>query len=266
MGANSSIEWTTHTFNPWWGCTKVSPACDHCYAEALAKRRGFQAWGPGAPIRLLSDAHWREPLKWNAAAIEASERPRVFCASMADVFEGRNEHAQLRERLWRLIDKTPNLDWLLLTKRPNKVNQLAPWGGTWPANVWVGTTVENQEWTDKRLPHLLAVPSVVRFVSAEPLLGPVDLTRYMLARPRVDWVILGGESGSSARPMQPEWARSVREQCVAADVPLHFKQWGTFAPRGNPEQLVRLGKKKAGRELDGREWDGLPSPRTAEAV
>jgi len=266
MGANSTIEWTTHTFNPWWGCTNVSPACDHCYAELLAKRRGFRVWGPGAFIRQLSDAHWREPLKWNERATRASDRPRVFCASMADVFEGRPEQAPLRERLWKIVVATPNLDWLLLTKRPGKIAELVPWQEAWPRNVWVGTTAENQEWTDKRLPHLLALPAIVRFVSVEPLLGPVDLSTFLHGERRIDWVIVGGESGAAARPMNAGWVRAVRDQCVAAGVPLHFKQWGTFGPRNGSDGLVRLGKKSAGRSLDGRTWDQLPNREGGIAV
>ena len=258
MGANSTIEWTMHTFNPWWRCTKVSPACDNCYAEHLARRRGFRVWGPDAPMRQLSDAHWHQPIKWNDRAAHAAERPRVFCASMADVFEGRPDQAPLRDRLWKLVGETPNLDWLLLTKRPAKIAQLVPWREGWPPNVWIGTTVENQEWADKRLPHLLALPALVRFVSVEPQLGPVDLRSYLQGARRIDWVIVGGESGAAARPMNVSWARAVRDQCVAAGVPLHFKQWGTFGPREGSDQLVRLGKKNAGRVLDGRTWDELP--------
>lgn len=259
---NSKIEWTTHTFNPWWGCTKVSPACDHCYAEALAKRRGHNVWGPGADIRILSETHWRQPLKWNRLALEAGERHRVFCASMADVFEGRPEHAPHRARLWPLIEATPALDWLLLTKRPGKVLSLAPWGVDWPRNVWVGTTVENQEWVDRRLPALLAIPSAVRFVSVEPLLGPVDLAAYLVGARRVDWVIVGGESAAQARPMRPEWVRAIRDQCQQVGVAFHFKQWGTFGPgQADLGPLIRLGKKNAGRNLDGRTWDELPVAR-----
>lgn len=260
MGADSQIEWTDHTFNPWWGCTKVSPACDHCYADLLARRRGFRVWGPGAAIRQLSETHWREPVKWNARAAVAGERHRVFCASMGDVFEGRPEHDALRARLWALVATTPSLDWLLLTKRPSKVAYLVPWRDEWPRNVWVGTTVENQEWADKRLPHLVTLPAVVRFASVEPMLGPVDLRAFLEGQRRVDWVIVGGESGAAARPTPAAWVRDVREQCIAAGVPLHFKQWGTFGPRHRSDQLVRLGKKVAGRTLDGRTWDQLPQP------
>ena len=248
MGRNSAIEWTHHTFNPWWGCTKVSPACDHCYAELMSKRFGYRVWGPGTGIRELSAPYWNEPYKWDADSAEANERRRVFCASMADVFEGLPEQTPIRTRLWKLVVETPNLDWLLLTKRPQKVRQLAPWTGTWPRNVWVGTTVENQEWAERRIPHLLEVPSVVRFLSVEPLLGRVDLRRYFRGARRVDWVIAGGEAGPGARPMDEEWVREVREQCKTANVSFFFKQWGG-----------RL-KKRTGRVLDGRTWDEIPQP------
>lgn len=266
MGANTKIEWANDTFNTHWGCTEVSPACDNCYAKTLAKRYGFDVWGPSASIRLLSESHWREPSKWNALAARTGERRRVFCSSMADIFQGRAEHAPLLARLWTLIARTPNLDWLLLTKRPTKIAQLVPWSAVWPPNVWIGTTVENQEWAERRIPHLLALPAVVRFISAEPLLGPLDLRQYLASARRIDWVIAGGESGAAARPMNVAWVRDLRDQCIAAGVPFHFKQWGTFGPRNGSEQLVRLGKKKAGRTLDGRTWDGLPNRARASEL
>ena len=142
MGENSKIEWTTHTFNPWWGCITVSEACKHCYAEAWARRVGQDVWGPKVSRRMFSDDHWKGPLRWNAAAAGAAERPRVFCASMADVFEDRDELDEPRWRLWPLIEATPHLDWLLLTKRPQNVLRLAGWGQDSPSNVWLGTTVE----------------------------------------------------------------------------------------------------------------------------
>ena len=178
---------------------------------------------------------------------------------MADVFEGKPEQAPLRQRLWELIAATPNLDWLLLTKRPGKVAQLVPWREVWPNHVWIGTTVENQEWATKRIPHLLALPAAVRFVSVEPLLGGIDLRDYLHGDRRIDWVIAGGESGAAARPMHVAWAREVRDQCIAAGVPFHFKQWGTFGPLNGSGSLVRLGKKNAGRTLDGATWDQLPN-------
>ena len=154
MAKNSRIEWTTHTFNPWWGCVKLSPACKHCYAESWARRVGKSVWGTKAPRRFFGDKHWSEPLKWNNEAAHAGIRARVFCASMADVFEDRDELDVWRERLWRLIAETPALDWLLLTKRPDLVSKKTPWGKNWPSNIWLGTTVENQRWANKRLPVL----------------------------------------------------------------------------------------------------------------
>src|SRR5262245_34580602 len=149
MAKDSKIEWTHHTFNPWWGCERVSPACKHCYAEAWARRLGMTLWEKGAPRRVMSDAYWRQPLQWDAAARDAGTRARVFCASMADVFEDRDDLDPARERLWSLIAATPNLNWLLLTKRPQHVSEMVPWGERWPDNVWLGTTVENQRWAEK---------------------------------------------------------------------------------------------------------------------
>ena len=273
VAKNSRIEWTTHTFNPWWGCVKVSPACKHCYAESWAKRVGKDVWGIGAERRFFGDKHWAEPLRWNTAAAAEGERPRVFCASMADVFEDRRDLDQWRDRLWGLIAATPNLDWLLLTKRPDLVSRLTPWGDDWPSNVWIGTTVEDQDLADERLPELAVLPAAVRFISAEPLLGPVDLGRWAHA---IDWVITGGESGPKARPTSPSWFRSLLNQCMAADIPFHFKQWGDWAPgqginlakaRAAPAEdgttMLRVGKKVAGRHFDGITWDGLPRSRSA---
>lgn len=274
MGRDSTIEWTHHTFNPWWGCTKVSPACAHCYAEAWAKRTGNAVWGSGAPRRFFGDAHWREPQKWNAQASEDGVRRRVFCASMADVFERRRDLVEPRARLWELIAATPWLDWLLLTKRPQNVRHFVPWR-QWPENVWLGTTVENDAWARKRLPYLVAAPAAVRFLSCEPLLGAVDLSRWIGG---VDWVIAGGESGPGARPMNPEWARKLRDLCVEQGVAFHFKQWGHWVPEDlasleewsgrqvremDGVRVVGLGKKAAGRQLDGRTWDQFPTPRAA---
>ena len=175
MARDSAIEWTGHTFNPWWGCTKVSPACDHCYAETWAKRTGFDVWGAHAPRRRLGDDYWNQPLRWDQDAAQSGQRARVFCASMADVFEWNRALDNLRERLWTLIESTPNLDWLLLTKRPHLARRLAPWASAWPTHVWLGTTVENQLFADRRIRFLLDVPCRYRFLSCEPLLGPVDL-------------------------------------------------------------------------------------------
>jgi len=277
MAKDSKIEWTHHTFNPWWGCERVSPACKNCYAETWAHRLGMDLWRKGAPRRMLGDAYWRQPLIWNREAGRAGRRARVFCASMADVFEDRRDLDLPRERIWKLIAETPNLDWLLLTKRPHRVHQLTPWGDTWPRNVWLGTTVENQRWAEKRVPQLLEHAAAVHFLSCEPLLGPVDLSAWMPRRGRecaIAWVIAGGESGRRARPMNPDWARSLRDQCKAHGVPFHFKQWGawvlaedetearvlrTLVGDGKPITMVRLDKKRAGRLLDGRHWNEIPA-------
>jgi protein gp37 len=282
MGKDTRIEWTHHTFNPWWGCVKVSPACDHCYAETWAKRVGSNVWGAEAQRRFFTDAHWKEPVKWNRDATTAGERRRVFCASMADVFENRPDLVLPRQRLFDLIAATPMLDWLLLTKRIHLVKKLLPKGYTLPSRVWIGTTVENDEYARKRLKYLLALdmPSV-RFVSCEPLLGPLNLAPYLRANAkgtRIDWVIAGGESGHHARPTDPAWLDALQKQCADAGVAFFFKQWGQWVPADNlapsdghsTRKVVHLssgtpvmgvGKGAAGRSLNGRAWDEVPQPR-----
>ena len=277
MGKNSHIEWTHHTFNPWWGCSKVSPACDNCYAEAWAKRVGSAVWGPKAPRRFFGDAHWKEPLRWQADAAATGERARVFCASMADVFEGRKDLDAARSSLWEIIAETPMLDWLLLTKRPQNVVKMTPWGKDWPDNVWLGTTVENQKFADIRIPHLIAAPAKVRFMSCEPLLSGLDLSKWVKpGKPSpIHWVIAGGESGAKSRAMHPAWPRALRDFCLKNSIAFHFKQWGHWVPAemlreqesrsrllqfegGQTAPMVALGKKEAGRLLDGETHDGLP--------
>lgn len=259
MGKDSRIEWTHHTFNPWWGCVKVSEACKHCYAETWAKRVGQQVWGPKASRRFFTDNHWAEPLKWNKLANAEGQHHRVFCASMADIFEDREDLVNERRRLWPLIEATPNLDWLLLTKRPENVRKLAGWTTEWPENVWIGTTVENQETADSRIPELISIPAHVRFLSCEPLIGPLRVRKWLS---KVHWVIAGGESGPHARPSDPAWFRGLRDQCIAAGTAFHFKQWGNWAPasfiKGHATEMIRVSKKEAGRNLDGRTWDELP--------
>lgn len=259
MGKDSRIEWTHHTFNPWWGCVKVSEACKHCYAETWAKRVGQKVWGPKADRRFFSEKHWAEPLRWDGQAASEGERHRVFCASMGDVFEDRLDLVDERKRLWPLIEATPNLDWLLLTKRPENVKKLVSWSKKWPENVWLGSTVENQETAETRIPALLAIPAAVRFLSCEPLIGPLSIRKWL---PKIHWVIAGGESGPHARPSDPIWFRGLRDQCVAAGTAFHFKQWGNWAPahaeRNQPAEMMRVSKKVAGRQLDGRTWDELP--------
>lgn len=271
MGKNSKIEWTDHTFNPWWGCVRVSPACEHCYAEAWSRRVGKDLWGARADRRFFGDKHWSEPLKWDAQASAAKVRRRVFCASMADVFEKRKDLDAPRKKLWALIESTPHLDWLLLTKRPQSVNAMTHWGNDWPKNVWIGTTVEDQRRANERLPHLALVPAKVRFISAEPLLGAVDLSEWLGST--LNWVIAGGESGPKARPSDPEWFRSLRDQCIKSKTPFHFKQWGDWCPhiatsatdrplrssRAGDTVVYRAGKHLSGRLLDKRSWNGLPA-------
>ena len=324
MGADSKIEWTDHTFNPWVGCTKVSPACDFCYAEGWSKRAGKSAlWDAKVPPQRTSLANWYKPQKWQHDAEKFyaahGRRQRVFCASLADVFD-KQAHPVDRSDLFWLIDSTPDLDWLLLTKRPMLVTEQLDYIGRarLPENVWLGTTVENQTEADRRIPHLLATPAAKRFLSCEPLLGPVDLYGCSSDRKQIwnwlsgetgtmhfdgpdfdygvklDWVIVGGESGPNARPMHPDWARGLRDQCAAAGVPFFFKQWGEFAPGEiageflNPNRaakglrlycdgkwddcwsevdghvddepdVYRVGKKRAGRLLDGVEHSGVPA-------
>lgn len=280
MGKDSRIEWTHHTFNPWWGCVKVSPACKHCYAEVWAKRLGMDLWGGGSARRFFGQDHWRQPIQWNRDARLAGERRRVFCASMADIFENRRDLDAWRARLWPIIEQTPWLDWLLLTKRPQHGARLAPWGNDWPRNVWLGTTAETQRWANERIPALLEQAAVIHFVSCEPLLGPINLRQWLgkPGRPHsLNWVIAGGESGPWSRPMNPGWAADLRDHCGAAGVPFHFKQWGHWGPagrriernaqritvrddHGREYELAKLGKHATGRRLEGRTWDQFPTP------
>jgi len=333
MAAETKISWCDATFNPWRGCTKVSEGCKHCYAETLSKRnpKVLAVWGPQGTRVMASETMWREPLKWNQEAKTAGVRRRVFCASLADVFEGPETCSAegyavivaARERLFRMARKTNWLDWLFLTKRPENIpaalgaitHSEFPHTDLWTLqqerprpNWWFGTSVENQAAADKRIPELLQVPAAVRFLSCEPLLGPVDLNGipHPLRHPErhelklnpwigIHWVIAGGESGPNARPMHPDWARSLRDQCQAASirysvmgVAFHFKQWGEWSPIDQPwEQqspnklatnerwlnhagghgfngekvwrMAKVGKVAAGRLLDGRTWDELPT-------
>lgn len=353
MAENSNIEWTQSTFNPWRGCQKVSEGCARCYAETMSGRnpKTLGIWGPNGTRVVASETMWREPLKWDRKAKEAGERHRVFCASLADIFEdwqgvmvdsqgsrlinhfalgwrpfsGTQEHADetdnwltmqdVRRRLFELIDETPNLNWLLLTKRPENIAKMMPTakevgsnyhvkgylGGlrvdVYRPNVWIGTSVEGRE-QKKRINILRTIPAAIRFLSVEPLLedlGELDLTG-------ISWVIVGGESGHGARPMHPEWVRSIRDQCKVAGCPFFFKQWGEWAPLeqhhvmvpgGNYAHLpsgdrvlntdprrrhiwparqidnedsfsaLRVGKKTSGRMLDGQTWSEFPSVKAA---
>jgi protein gp37 len=247
MGEQSKIEWTDHTFNPWTGCEKVSPACRNCYAEALARRapQTFGQWGGDQPRRLTSAANWRLPRRWNRQAQAAGERRRVFCASLADVFEDKPELRRWRRELFRLISETPLLDWLLLTKRADRIEDLI-WQALAPEyddmaephilmverfsdlfpHVWLGATVEDQERARERLTALRETSARVRFLSCEPLLGPLDLTAWLAPVPEIDWIIIGGESGPAARPFHLDHARALIRQCRAAGVAVFVKQLG----------------------------------------
>ncbi|MGB0218341.1 MAG: phage Gp37/Gp68 family protein [Sinimarinibacterium flocculans] len=352
MSERSAIEWTDSTFNPWIGCTKVSPACDHCYAERdMSKRLKVVQWGAGQPRKRTSAANWKLPKRWNNTPFAqcgdcgwrgevpktdagsrgacpacdegalVSARRRVFCASLADWLDNEVPIEWFVDLL-DLIRRTPKLDWLLLTKRignwqsrlnrahasENVEGDLAAWifdwmNGTPPPHVWIGATVINQAEADRDIPRLLRVPTRVRFLSIEPMLGPVDLNavRYMQgsaltvgdeggheytgsARQMLHWIICGGESGPHARPMHPDWVRSLRDQCAAAGVPWLFKQWGEWAPQTIDDMqgsaidsrtqaallpdgsrggigctvMNHVGKKAAGRVLDGSKHSEFP--------
>lgn len=279
MAENSAIEWTDHTFNPWEGCQKVGPGCDHCYAETRNARFGGGVapnWGSGAPRRRTSVSNWRKPLRWNAEAWAFAEihgrKQRVFCASLADVFDNAVDPAW-RADLFDLIDATPMLDWLLLTKRVGNVESMVRAAGRecLPVQVWLGATVVYDAEVIRDVPKLLAAPAAVRFLSMEPLLGPADISWTECTVPGLDWVIAGGESGPGARPMHPDWARGLRDQCAVAGIPFLFKQWGEWASvsevdgPGNHYRFSdgatvrRVGKKRAGRLLDGVTHDGFPT-------
>jgi protein gp37 len=196
MAEKTGITWTDHTFNPWWGCVKVSPGCDNCYAEADAHRYGHDVWGKDAERRFFGEKHWNEPLKWNKKATQEQRRHKVFCASMADVFEVNPILKSEREKLWNLISETDMLDWLLLTKRANVgqiISMLPGYWGEGPKQCWLGTTVESDDYR-WRIGEILAIPAEVHFLSVEPQIGPVDLEGYLTKernRHRIDWVIIG---------------------------------------------------------------------------
>ena len=248
MSVDTGIAWTDSTHNPWSGCSKVSAGCTNCYAADLppAMRR-HAVWGPTGTRVRASPAYLAEPHKWNAKAAKAGIRHRVFCASVADVFEDRADLDPWREDLWATIAATPWLDWQLLTKRPHVAARWAE-SHSWPVNAWIGTSVEDQAAADERILHLLRVPARIRFLSCEPLIGPVILgdslgtcrcnvealegagqhhPRCPATRSRIDWVITGGESGHHARSMDPEWALDIIRQCQAAEVPVFHKQMGS---------------------------------------
>ena len=245
---NSKIEWTSHTFNPWMGCTKVSEGCKNCYAEASEDLRLHKVgWGKGKPRKRTSEDLWKLPLKWEKAAKKSGQHPLIFCASLADVFDEEVEDAW-RDDLFALIRSCPTLRWLLLTKRPKAMLRYKKQIEELP-QIWVGISAENQQRFDERVPDLIKIKSPVRFLSMEPLLGPVVLSKHIK---NLEWVIVGGESttdGKSARPMKFTWASQICDECIAAKVPFFFKQWGG---QSNPE------KKAKGKQLRGETWTQFP--------
>jgi protein gp37 len=307
MSDNTGIEWTDATWNPVTGCTEVSPGCDHCYAKTFAERfRGTEGhyFENGFDIKLRPDK-LDQPLRW--------QKPRrVFVNSMSDLFHD-DVPPDFIAKVFAIMTLAPQHTFQVLTKRHARMRSLlnadyfrtearshAAWWADylnltlpppfWPLpNVWMGVSTENQQWADIRIPALLDTPAAVRFISAEPLLGEINLKKHLqcfhcktthrftdgcdqggrpisygpLARRHIDWVIVGGESGHGARIMSPDWARDIRDQCQAAGVPFLFKQWGEWAPINDKGTLQRIGKKLAGRELDGRTWDQYPESVTA---
>jgi len=235
MAENSKIEWTDHTFNPWIGCQKVSPGCDHSYAESLSKRYGWVEWGPHGERKRTSAANWRKPLQWAKAARGTGKRPRVFCASLADVFDNQAP-GEWRLELWNLIALTPELDWLLLTKRPENIAGMIPswWEKFGLADhVWLGTTCEDQGAYDRRWPILRTVRAAVHFISYEPAIGPLRLHN---GPDQPDWLICGGESGHGARHMPEAWAADIKSDCERGGVYFFMKQMTSKA--AIPEHLM----------------------------
>ena len=270
MAETTAIEWTDSTFNPWIGCTNISPACDHCYAETWNARFDITEWGPHGARRRTSQSAWKNPLKWRAEAhrflASHGRRRRVFCGSLCDIFDNQAPQ-EYRDDLFRLIRPTPSLDWQLLTKRPQNIGRFLPdeWGCFGYPNVWLGSSMENQEYFEQRWRILCEIPAVIRFVSYEPALGPLRLPFGVVP----DWIICGGESGPRARTMDPQWARDLRDDCLRRGVAYFHKQWGSYP--SNPlcyeqrmttceaEALDGKANGKGGALLDGRLWRQFPS-------
>lgn len=268
MGEQTKISWCDHSFNPWWGCTNVGPGCDNCYAERDAKRYGYE-WGQRVPRRFFGDKHWNEPLKWNEKAKREGKKKKVFCASMADWADNEVEQDH-RDRLFALIKKTDWLIWQLLTKRIGNAEKMLPedWGSGYE-NVWFGITVVNQEEADRDIPKLLKIPARVRWLSIEPQIGAVDLMAVMTGDgdgpsreliwigqgAGIDWVVIGGESGSKniVRPFDFQWARDGIRQCREAGVACFVKQLGSHPISTRVYERVRLGIKDY-KGADPSEW------------
>ena len=229
MAEYSGISWTDGTLNFWWGCVKVSPGCQECYAERFSKKKELSIWGPEKTTsRLRTTGPWSDCLKWDAKALRSGERKRVFVQSMGDFFERHYQVNSWRDEACLLMERFKAIDVQLLTKRPENVLEMVPasWLQQWPATIWIGTSVENQETAESRIPALLQVPARVRFVSVEPMLEPIRLYKKWLSK--IDWVIVGGESGPRHRFFDLEWARSIRDQCGESGVPFFMKQKGGY--------------------------------------
>lgn len=315
MAEKTKIEWTDNTFSPWIGCAKISEGCANCYAEAdFGKRKKFATWGEGQPRRLTSEANWKKPLTWDRKCAKEGTRLKVFAGSLCDIGDPEVPQGWF-DRLLNIVTNTPNLDWLLLTKRPATLKEkLESFGDRylpnilpgcdaafglmpWPLpNVWVGVSVENQKAADERIPILIDIPAAGRFISAEPLLGPVNIETYLLSDydkaahnhqmtgnercdNKINWVICGGESGPNARPCHPDWVRSLRDQCEWWPTAFMLKQWGEWMPtfigidpnEGDPKGRFRgayefpdgqrswlISKAAAGCKLDGKEHKEFP--------
>lgn len=264
MAENSGISWTRHTWNPWMGCTKISPACDGCYAEALMdKRHRMVQWGPHGERVRTSVQNWNLPFRWQRQAERDGDRPFVFCASLADIFDNQVP-PEWRADAFDVMRRTPRLIYLLLTKRPQNIIKMAAEVGYLPINAAIGTTIEDQARADINLPHLdnarRCLPALFSFVSCEPLLGPIFIPPELMP----DWVIAGGETSQGrhrARKPDPNWFRSLRDQADAAGVPFHFKQWGSWAPLRQalqPDTMYCTTVSNAGRLLDGVEHNAFP--------
>ena len=233
MGEKSSIQWTDNTHNPWIGCQEVTEEeCGDCYAKRWAHQHRLDVWGPlmKSPRKLTKT--WDNPLKWNRQAAQEGRRIKVFCASLADIFEPHPDVVDARNHLWETIEQTPNLDWQLLTKRPKFIKRLVPqsWLQNWPGHVWIGTSVGMQDAADKRMDYIMNLPAPLIFLSCEPLVERIILSRWLASR-KVSWVICGGYSGSQDWPMDLAWARSLRDECREYGIAFFMKQLGTVYAR-----------------------------------
>lgn len=241
MARTSNISWTDATWSPWWGCTEVSPACDHCYARTLAKRAGLDVWGKDKPRKEMSEAYWKEPLRWDYEAATSGKRIRVF-PSLCDPFEEREDLHYRRLRFYALIAETTYLDWLVLTKRPQAIHRL--WPSAWlqdpMPNVMLMATVETDAYL-WRIGELRRCAAASRGLSVGPLLGPLSLKGHLAG---IDVVIVEGESSKAARPMHPDWVRRIRDECLDAGVVFHFKQWGEWEPIATPRLQAKIGSTK----------------------